>query len=177
MFTRRGDEGNTDAMDRSRVHKDSLTVEVEGAIDETISYIGDALVKSRWDDISSDLFDIQNDLFTMGEDIGASGTKRTLTPDRLVWLEKRTTAYKEEIGQIRLFVIPGGSESSTSLHISRVISRSAERKIVSLNQEAKVSKTVMQYANRLSSALFMMALVSNRRLGIQEKIWDVGILS
>ncbi len=177
MFTRRGDSGSTDAADRTRVDKDSLRIDVQGAIDETISFIGASLVKSQWDDISSDLFDIQNDLFTMGEDIGTSSSRRTLQPERLTWLEERTIKYKEEIGKIRLFVIPGGSEISASLHVARVISRSAERKIVSLGHETKVSETVLKYANRLSSALFMMALASNRRLGIQEKIWDVGIES
>lgn len=177
MFTRRGDAGDTDTVDRSRVVKDSLKVEVEGALDETISFVGNALVKSSWDDLSSDLFAIQNDLFTMGEDIGASGTKRTLEEDRLTWLEERTRKYKEEIGQIRLFVVPGGSEAAASLHVARVVSRSAERKVVSLSHEVKISPVVLKYANRLSSALFMMALVANRRLGIQEKIWDVGILS
>jgi cob(I)alamin adenosyltransferase len=31
----------------------------------------------------------------------------------------------------------------------------------------------MIYLNRLSSLLFMTALVSNRRLGIEERIWDI----
>lgn len=177
MFTGRGDSGDTDTADRSRVVKDSLRVEVTGALDETISFIGNALVKSQWDDISSDLSDIQADLFTMGEDIGASGARRTLSGERLAWIEDRTRKYKEEIGQIRLFVMPGGSEVSAALHLARVVSRSAERKIVSLGHEMKISPTVLKYANRLSSVLFMMALVANRRLGIQERIWDVGILS
>lgn len=177
MFTRRGDSGDTDAMDRTRVNKDSIKVEVEGAIDETIAHIGNALVKTKWDDISSDLSKIQEDLFTIGEDIGAAGKKRTLTSGRLEWLEERTVAYKEEIGQIRLFVIPGSSEEGASLHVARVVSRSTERKIVALSHEIKVSETVLKYSNRLSSALFMMALASNKRLGIQERIWDVGILS
>lgn len=177
MFTRRGDSGDTDTMERKRVNKDSLKVEVEGAIDETISYIGNALVKSGWNDVMSDLSAIQEDLFTIGEDIGAAGKKRTLSPDRLNWLEKRTIDYKNEIGQIRLFVIPGGSEQAASLHVARVVSRSTERKIVALNRENEISETVLKYSNRLSSALFMMALVSNKRLGIQERIWDVGILS
>lgn len=177
MFTRRGDSGDTDTVDRSRVQKNSLKVEVEGAIDETISFIGNALVKSKWDDISSELNEIQEDLFTTGEDIGAQGKKRKLEEERLEWLEKITLKYREEIGKIRLFVIPGGSESATSLHVARVVSRSMERKIVSLSKEIEISSTVLKYSNRLSSALFMMALVSNKRLGIQEKIWDVGIMS
>lgn len=177
MFTRRGDSGTTDAADRTRIDKDSLRIDVQGSIDETISFIGSALVKSRWEDITSDLFSIQNDLFTIGEDIGAYGKKRTLSADRLSWLEERTVKYKEELGKIRLFVIPGGSEEAASLHLARVISRSTERKIVALGHDTEISETVLKYANRVSSALFMMALVSNRRLGIQEKIWDVGILS
>lgn len=177
MFTRRGDSGSTDAVDRTRVEKDSLSVEVEGALDETISYIGFATAKCEWDDMLKDLQSIQKDLFTIGEDIGASGKKRTLSPDRLTWLEEITVKYKNEIGKIRLFVVPGGSEEAAALHVARVVSRSTERKIVSLKREAEVSDTIAKYANRLSSALFMMALVSNKRKGIQEEIWDIGVIS
>ncbi len=177
MFTRRGDTGETDTGSRVRTSKDSLKVEVSGAIDETITFIGMALVKSKWKDIIDDLSSMQEDLFTMGEDIGTGGTRRTLSEDRLQWLERITLNYRKEFGKIRLFVMPGGTESAVSLHQARVVSRTAERKIVSLSHQEKISPIVLKYANRLSSALFMMALVSNKRSGVQERIWDAGIES
>lgn len=177
MFTGRGDSGETDTVDRSRESKSSARIEVEGAIDESISFIGMAIVKSRWSDIVQDLEMCQEDLYVIGEDIGYQGKKKKLGEDRLQWIEDRTRFYKDEIGKIRLFIIPGGSEEAASLHVARVVARSAERRIVHLKEYMDISKTVMKYANRLSSLLFMMAVVSNKRLGIVERIWDIGIIS
>ena len=177
MFTGRGDSGSTDTVDRSRESKSSARIDVEGAIDESISFIGMALVKPKWSDIIADLQQCQEDLYLMGEDIGFQGKKKKLGEDRVQWIEERTRAYKEEIGKIRLFVIPGGSEEAATLHIARVVSRSAERRIVHLKEHMEISKSVLKYANRLSSLLFMMAVVSNKRLGITERLWDIGIIS
>ncbi len=173
MFTRRGDAGETDTGLRIRVGKDSPLVEFQGTLDELNSFIGIALVTSKWDDIRSDLNLIQNDIFLIGEDITAMGTHRTITEDRVKWLEAKVFDYRKEIGKIRLFVIPGGSQEAATLHVARSVARRAERIAVYLSKQTSVNKYILIYLNRLSSLLFMHALVSNRRLGIEERIWDI----
>lgn len=177
MFTRRGDTGETDTGLRERVSKGSALVNVEGNLDETISFIGNALVLTQWDDIRQDLRRIQEDLFTLGEHVSASGKRRTIMADRTVWLEERVKAYKSEIGKIRLFVVPDGSPQAASLHVARTVARRLERYAVSVTRELNLDMPVLTYLNRVSSLLFMMAIVSNKRLGVEERIWDIHVSS
>ncbi|EQD39068.1 ATP/cobalamin adenosyltransferase [mine drainage metagenome] len=173
MFTRKGDRGDTDSGRSNRVSKGSLEVEVEGLVDESSTTIGLALVKSRWDDITADLSRCQDMIFNMGEHILIEGKGRVVSSDDVKWVEERTTKYRDEVGKILLFVEPGGSEEAVILHLARVTVRNMERHIVALSAEKVLDPVIMQFANRLSSLLFMMALVANRRLGKNERIWEL----
>lgn len=173
MFTRKGDTGQTDTSTGKRTSKGDLVVAVEGTSDELNSFIGLARSMVEWDDIREDLFTIQEDIFTAGEDILADGKKRTITEDRVKWLEERVYKYKEEIGKIQLFVVPGGSRESSVLHVARTVARRFERSIVAASTMKEINPQVMSYANRLSSLLFMHALAANKRKGITEKIWTI----
>ena len=102
-----------------------------------------------------------------------SGEGRSLAGDDTTWLEERVEHYRREIGPIHLFVIQGGSEESSRLHVARTVCRRYERMIVSGKYLLKISPHVLSYANRLSSVLFMMAIAANRRKGIEEEIWDI----
>ncbi len=55
MFTRRGDSGETDTGLRIRVGKDSPMVDLEGTLDELNTFVGFALINSKWEDIKNDL--------------------------------------------------------------------------------------------------------------------------
>jgi ATP:cob(I)alamin adenosyltransferase len=171
MYTKRGDKGETDTGTGMRVTKGSHIIDAEGTIDELNSFIGFARVNTKWEDIGSDLEAIQEDLFVLGEHITTQGTRRTLTPERLAWLEERVTYYRKEYGKIKLFVVPGGSVESTSLHMARTVCRRLERELVKSKDEVEIPEIIEQYVNRLSSVLFFHSLISNRRLNIDEKIW------
>lgn len=171
MYTKRGDKGETDTGTGMRVTKGSHIIDAEGTIDELNSFLGFARVTTKWDDIGSDIEAIQEDLFVLGEHITTQGTRRTLKPERLAWLEERVTYYRKEYGKIKLFVIPGGSVESTSLHIARTVCRRLERELVKAKEEVEIPEIIEQYINRLSSVLFFHSLISNRRLKIDERIW------
>ncbi|HLH86149.1 MAG TPA: cob(I)yrinic acid a,c-diamide adenosyltransferase [Thermoplasmataceae archaeon] len=171
MFTRRGDSGETDTAFGQRVSKGSTLIDIEGTVDELNSFIGFSASVSKWDDIRADLIASQRDIFTIGEHILADGKRRTISPDRTVWLEDRTKSYRSEVGKITLFVLPGGSIEASALHMARTVCRRLERMVVAHSQERKMPPEVLSYLNRLSSMLFMMALATNRRLGVSEDIW------
>ncbi len=173
MFTRKGDRGETDSGRKERISKGSLAVEVEGLVDESSAIIGFALVKSHWDDMIKDLERCQDLVFNMGEHILTEGKGRVVSADDVKWVEDRTTSYRDEVGKIVLFVEPGGSEEASIIHMSRVTVRRMERHIVALSQEKPIDPVVLQFANRLSSLLFMMALAVNKRLGKTERIWEL----
>lgn len=173
MFTRKGDSGETDTGSGRRVSKGDATVEVEGTTDELNSFLGYAASVVKWDDIRQDIAAAQEDIFALGEHILADGKKRVITEERVKWLEDRVFVYREEIGKIKLFVVPGGSVESAALHMARTVARRLERTIVAASRIKEIDPVVLSYANRLSSMLFMHALAANKRLGVEEKIWSI----
>ncbi|ARM76298.1 cob(I)yrinic acid a,c-diamide adenosyltransferase [Acidianus manzaensis] len=170
MFTRNGDDGNTDVI-RKRVGKDSPLVNMLGDLDEINSFIGLAIAKIPWDDIKSDLNKVQRDLFAIGEELSTGKIK--ITQEDVKFLEERTIQYRKESGPVKLFVIPGGSEEASYLHVARSVARRVERNSVKYSKEIEFDKWIIVYLNRLSSLLFSMATVANKRKGIEEKIYDI----
>lgn len=173
MYTRRGDSGNTDDGSGKRVSKDSSVVELEGTLDEFNSFLGLANTKLSWEDMKSDLSRIQFEVFTLGEHIYMHGEGRTLSAENTTWLEERVDYYRKEVGPVKLFIIPGGTEESAVLHVARTVCRRLERVIAGSVEEMETSTHVLSYINRLSSVLFMMALAANKRLSVGEKIWEL----
>ncbi len=171
MFTRTGDGGETSVKDK-RVGKDSPLVNLLGDLDEANSFIGFAISKLPWEDMRSDLKRVQRDLFVLGEE---ASTGRGLVNEGFVkWLEERTVYYRKESGPVKLFVIPGGSEEASALHMARTVVRRVERNAVKYSKEVEFNKWIIVYLNRLSSLIFSMAVVANKRKGVQEEFYDIG---
>ncbi|MEM0374222.1 MAG: cob(I)yrinic acid a,c-diamide adenosyltransferase [Sulfolobaceae archaeon] len=175
MFTKKGDDGTTSIRDK-RVSKDSPIVNFLGELDEASAFIGYAIVKSEWQDIAEDLMKVQEDLFKIGQDI--LGKSNKISENDIKWLEERIIKYRKESGPVKLFVLPGGSEISVILHIARTVVRRVEREFVKLKKDIKdniniINNNILIYLNRLSSLLFIMAIVANKRKGIQERIFDI----
>jgi cob(I)alamin adenosyltransferase len=57
------------------------------------------------------------------------------------------------------------------LHIARTVCRRAERRVVSLSEKVEVHPNVIEYLNRLSDFLFVIARLVNHREGKQEILW------
>ncbi|MCL4333610.1 MAG: cob(I)yrinic acid a,c-diamide adenosyltransferase [Candidatus Thermoplasmatota archaeon] len=171
MYSRRGDKGETDTPSGRRVTKDNPVIEWEGTLDELISHIGYSNVQLGWDDMRDDLSQVQMDLFHLGEEILTSGKGRRLREEGVSWIEGRTAAYLREVGEVKLFVVPGGSREAATLQLSRAVTRRAERRLVELNAMEKVNPLSLQYLNRLSSLIFMMALAANKRLKFEETLF------
>ena len=174
MFTKSGDDGNTNVINK-RIGKDSPLVNFLGDLDELNSFIGFALSKIPWEDMRRDLERIQYDLFTIGEDLVTNGEKKKIDINSIKWIEERTVEYRKESGPVKLFVIPGGSEEASVLHITRSVARRIERNAVKYSKEIpEMNKMIIVYLNRLSSMLFAMALVANKRKNVEEKVYDIG---
>ncbi len=173
MYTGKGDKGETDTGTGERVNKGSMIIDLEGDLDELNSFVGYARALSKWEDIKSDLEEVQRDLFTVGEHITLKGRGRTLDETRVKWLEDKIAIYSKEVGKVTLFVLQGGSQEAATLHIARTVCRRAERDVTRIASEREVAKSIQGYMNRLSSLFFYHALVSNRRLGVQEEIWPL----
>ena len=171
VYSRRGDSGETDTASGKRLKKDDPIIEWEGTLDELIANLGYSKVQVPWSDIRDDISQVQMDLFHLGEEILTSGKGRKLRDDGVSWMEARIAVYLKEIGEIKLFVVPGGSQEAASLQLSRTVTRRAERRLVELNEVEKVNPLSLQYLNRLSSLIFMMSLTANKRRKIEEVLF------
>ena len=70
--------------------------------------------------------------------------------------------------------MPGGSRAAALTHVARTVCRRAERRIVSLSRVEDVPQTSVEYINRLSDLLFVMARVLNKHAGMPDVLWQPG---
>jgi cob(I)alamin adenosyltransferase len=171
IYTRTGDAGQTGVIG-GRVDKDDVRVEAYGTVDELNCFVGQAmgfLDTERFGDLLTDLLTIQNELFDCGSDLAL--LKQELRPykvtaemvDQLeVWIDK----YDAETPDIKKFILPGGSQASSALHICRTICRRAERRVVTLARTQPINEQVRRYLNRLSDFFFTVARLANVRSGV-----------
>jgi cob(I)alamin adenosyltransferase len=85
-------------------------------------------------------------------------------------LERAIDRLEVELPPLRRFILPGGSEAGSRLHVARTICRRAERRVVALGAGA-VERPAIVYLNRLSDLLFVMARVANHRAGVADVEW------
>ena len=177
MYTRTGDKGETGLFSGERVPKSSLRVEAYGTVDELSSWIGytRSLIKND-DEIDSLLGRIQRELFLVGIELAtrlkpSSAQKVQVTLAMVKVLEEEIDRLDAELPPLSTFIVPGGAPAAAALQVARTIGRRAERKVVALVQGEKLNPMLVPYLNRLSSLLFVLARVVNRRGGIEEEKW------
>jgi cob(I)alamin adenosyltransferase len=73
--------------------------------------------------------------------------------------------------ELKSFVLPGGSEAASRLHVARAACRRAEREVVEAARARAVNPLAAVYLNRLSDLLFILARAANRG---DEPLWKPG---
>ncbi|PWT86577.1 MAG: ATP:cob(I)alamin adenosyltransferase [Blastocatellia bacterium] len=176
IYTRTGDAGETSFFDGTRVRKDDRRVDAYGEVDELNAWLG--LARSSLDDrdIAEDLVRIQRDLFALGaqladpaDKIATRVNKASLTLADVERLESLIDRLEQELTPLRRFILAGGTPPAAALHVARAVCRRAERRIVAL--QPPVEPALLQYVNRLSDALFVIARAVNSRAGVRETEW------
>jgi len=177
IYTKTGDRGDTRLFDGTGVRKHNDRVEAYGEVDELNSFIGAAAAFIDDGELVTMLNDIQKDLFSVGAQLADPGFKERnkpkfiVSPDRTAALEKAIDAFETELPPLRQFILAGGGRAGALLHVARTVCRRAERRVVSLSEKVDVHPNVIEYLNRLSDFLFVIARVVNRREGKQEIPW------
>jgi cob(I)alamin adenosyltransferase len=70
-----------------------------------------------------------------------------------------------QVNMPREFVIPGDSRAGATLHLARTVVRRAERFVARMRHEDLLTnERVLRYLNRLSSLLFVLALLEDGRV-------------
>jgi ATP:cob(I)alamin adenosyltransferase len=173
ISTKTGDKGQTSLWSGERVDKDDLRVEAYGTIDELNSHLAEAKHYVVSKKIFNIIEEIQNDLFKVAGEL-ASKEKLYVKPIENKDAEKLTeyVHYFENILNLKGFVLPGSTISSAKIDVCRTISRRAERRAISLSKRDSVNSFLMQYINRLSDLLFVMARFEEHLQGkLQYKKW------
>lgn len=178
IYTKTGDEGYTSLIGGSKILKSDLRIDSYGNIDELNSYIGllGDYITDR--DIKSFLLSIQNQLFVIGSLLACDSDKDIkmklpeLHEEVVLQLEQQIDNMNESLPELKNFILPGGNILVSCIHISRSISRRAERGCVQLKEQGLfVEPLIIKYLNRLSDYLFVLARFIGKQLDVEEIIW------
>lgn len=171
IYTRTGDDGTTGLGDGSRVAKDDARVEAYGAVDEANCAIG--VVLSAADlpaDVRDVLTGVQHELFDLGGELCIPG-HRAIEAGHVRALEQALDRFNEGLPPLKEFVLPGGGTGAAACHLARAICRRAERRAWTLARRETVAREPLQYLNRLSDLMFVIARVLARQGDGREVLW------
>ncbi|MDR1707816.1 MAG: cob(I)yrinic acid a,c-diamide adenosyltransferase [Prevotella sp.] len=178
IYTRSGDKGKTGIHGGQRVDKDDIRIEANGCLDELNSMLG--VIRAylpenhNFDDI---LFSIQTEIMVVMSHVATPSDIRQKNPNKLneeivAFCEQLIDQYSEKLEDSRFFVLPGGNLVSSHLQLARTIARRSERRLWTLNRKDEVPVTIMQFINRLSDLLFVMARYEMQSQGNIEDKWQ-----
>ena len=124
------------------------------------------------------LKEIQDRLFTVGSSLACDPDKEPLMkiPDLketdVILLETEIDKMNEELPVMKSFILPGGHQSISMLHVCRCVCRRAERICVFMQEEnIYVEPLVIKYLNRLSDYLFVLSRYIGHVLQVSEIPW------
>ena len=173
IYTKTGDRGQTSLATGERVSKTDLRLEAYGTADELNSWIGllRVAVSHQPSDFSAQdaqLEWVQQRLFNIGAALsGAPG--EWINEEDVHELEQWIDRMLEEAPLVRAFVLPAGSEPVARAHVCRTVTRRLERRILAMDE---TDQWIVQYVNRLSDYLFVLAEYFARKGGEKPQIWE-----
>ncbi len=196
IATRTGDAGTTGLGDGSRCVKSSARIQALGDVDELNSHIGLLRTVGLPEAIDTLLLRIQHDLFDLGGELSVPGMS-LLKPEQVAALDSALAEYNAKLPPLAEFILPGGTAAAAQAHVCRTVARRAERSVVAVAQAEgdasaapkagaddsgaadaasvpRLRAELLQYLNRLSDLLFVLARTLNRAGGADsaEVYWN-----
>lgn len=174
IYTKTGDKGQTSLVSGRRVSKAEELIEAYGTVDELNAYIGDLLSVCSDGDVIKDLTYIQHILFNIGSLLAKDGVDLPdypmLKEQDITYLEDRIDKMNESLEKMTAFILPVGTASISKAHICRTVCRRAERRVIAVADEGMTM--IVQYLNRLSDHLFVLARYFHHIEQVPEVKWD-----
>ncbi len=175
IYTRGGDDGSTGLYGGARVSKADQRVDAYGAVDELNALLGWVRTAGPSDNVDAILAGAQDTCFRLGAWLASQPGRDPGVPavaeDDVEVLEAAIDAMQAELEPLKTFILPGGSEVASRLHIARTVCRRAERRIVALAEVETVEGVFIRWVNRVSDLLFVQARWENRRAGVRDAPW------
>ena len=178
VYTRGGDMGKTSLVGGQRVSKASERLEAYGTVDELSSHLGLLASMLPDGDDKALIIRIQNSLFNVCTNLATDQEQTALSPSaylpegEIELVEQKIDEIMKLLPEKQGFVLPGGTKEAALAHVCRTVCRRAERCIVALSEVAKISPEVLQYVNRLSDYLFVLAKKINFNANQSEIVWQ-----
>lgn len=167
IITKTGDKGTTRIGDGSQISKASPRIMAIGGIDELNTCIGVLRLYVTEAAILEKLINIQHQLLVAGSQLAGS-KKSALQVRHLEFLEQWAAELMVELEPLQDFVLPGGGHAGAYCHMVRVTCRRTERYVVAAQLDDELAALPIQYLNRLSDVLFVLARVLNAQQDVNE---------
>jgi cob(I)alamin adenosyltransferase len=194
IYTKTGDDGTTGLLGGTRVPKDHLRVAAYGDVDELNALLGvvqagavaapppERAGRARRPNggaaLSTLLGHVQRDLFALGAQladpsskVASRKAKARIAASHTRRLEKAIDATEKGLPALTSFILPGGTPLGAHLHLARTVCRRAERAVITLHRDSPLDPRLLEYLNRLSDLLFVLARAANHRAGRPEYRW------
>jgi cob(I)alamin adenosyltransferase len=183
VYTRGGDKGQTSLVSGNRVSKGADRIHLYGEVDELNSHLG--LIASELNKEEKLIEDInyienlQSRLFDLGSNLACEKENAqkyklpTVSPEFIETMESKIDTMDGVLIPLKNFILPGGHTASAQLHIARTICRRIERNLVKFSEENpdELPENCIQFINRLSDFLFVMARYVNHKMDRNEILW------
>ena len=166
IYTKTGDKGETSLASGVRVAKTDPRIEAYGTVDELNSWIGMLRASLPENHIQDQLSIVQNKLFNLGAAL-SEAPGEWISADDIRTLETWIDEMQAIVPKQKAFILPMGSEPVCRCHICRTVCRRAEREMI----ESNANLTLLQYINRLSDFLFVLARYICHLAGEKEYAW------
>ena len=177
IYTKTGDDGTTGLLGGTRVPKDHLRVVAYGDVDELNALLGVAKAEAEGS-LARLLGQIQRDLFALGAQLAdptgrlaRRKAKATVGAAETRRLERAIDKAEAGLPALTSFILPGGTSLGAHLHLARTVCRRAERAVITLHRDTPLDPRLLEYVNRLSDLLFVLARAANHVAGRSEDRW------
>jgi cob(I)alamin adenosyltransferase len=179
IYTKTGDGGKTSLIGGTKVPKNHIRINAYGTVDELNAYIGLLRDQVPDDHDRNLLLEIQDRLFTIGSSLACDPAKEIslkipdLKESDILLLEKEIDSMTSLLPEMKSFILPGGHPVVSTAHVCRTICRRAERLVVELDASEPLQESlIIQYLNRLSDYLFVLARYLGKQFGADEVKWQ-----
>ncbi len=186
IYTRTGDKGDTGFIG-GRVSKASQMMQLLGDMDELNACMGmvvSAIPESdKLNNVREICVRVQNFIFQLGAVVADKQVSlpyskvfgQQVTAE-ITYVESTIDELQAQLPELKNFILPGGSQVASQLHLARAVCRRAERSTVvyagKLTNEYQLNVAECQkYLNRLADLLFVLARYANFREGLVDTIW------
>ena len=115
---------------------------------------------------------LQSLLFELGAELASPNSDIRITQSDISSIEKWIDEVDADNDPIASFILPGGCELASRLHLARTVCRRAERSTLTLFRAGGCSQETIILLNRTSDLLFALARSINKMAGLGDVPWQ-----